>query len=165
MSSHHNNFIRFFEKCRKNSKTPSFEFYIKSNNKYIIRSLDSIARDECSNWYNMFKRSAAEFGVEVEKGEAEEAWERWFAVAHVITLSTSTLNFREKLVTCTDYGPKSVGFGQRPVEGEDVRRIFKAKRMQTVNLVEQGKPIKENEHLQVPLSCIFLVQETRLFWK
>ncbi|OBZ80181.1 hypothetical protein A0J61_11770, partial [Choanephora cucurbitarum] len=40
-----------------------------------MRSFDSATKDECSHWYNMFNRSAAEFGIEVEKGKAEQAWE------------------------------------------------------------------------------------------
>ncbi|OBZ83148.1 hypothetical protein A0J61_08800 [Choanephora cucurbitarum] len=51
------------------------------------------------------------------------------------------------LAICGDYRPKSVELDQWLVEDEDVRRVFGAKRMQTVNLVEQGKPIKENEYL------------------
>ncbi|KAI8368743.1 hypothetical protein BD560DRAFT_398579 [Blakeslea trispora] len=158
MSAHHNSFMRFFEKCQKKENVPCFEHYIKSNSKYIARFCDIVTKDECCRWYNMFSRSAAEFGVEVEKGKAEEAWER-MAVAHEVTSGSTVLSFKERLIICSDHGANSVELNQWLVEGEDVRRIFGAKRSQTVGLVRQGKPIKEKEYLL--LSCVVDVPCTR----
>ncbi|KAI8352882.1 hypothetical protein BD560DRAFT_408617 [Blakeslea trispora] len=158
MNKHHTNFKRFIRRCKDNDIVPSFEDYLKSDKKYILSVIESGDKPEFSSYYRMFVQSASELNVTAIKGNAKLIWDE-IVTKKVIVSKSKTLSFKEKLVFCHDHGPSTVNFNKWCVDGTDLRELLVAKRMEAVELVRQGKPVKESLYLL--LSCVLDVPSDR----
>ncbi|KAI8364968.1 hypothetical protein BD560DRAFT_163982 [Blakeslea trispora] len=67
MHKYHPKFKRFIQNCQKNNIVPSFEDYLKENQKDALSFIESGDEDEFLSYYRMFVRSANELGVTVAK--------------------------------------------------------------------------------------------------